>query len=86
MPWHKQIVDMPQILIKRANTNNSVYSTSYLKTLDCTDLAVERKTFERTLEASAIGIQAKRTAQQNNQVSKWAGLAGNALLRVFRSI
>ena len=61
-----------------STTNNSVYSTSYLKTLDCTDLAVERKTFERTLEASnAAAVQA--TTQQNSQMSKWAGLAGNAL-------
>ena len=61
-----------------SNTNNSVYSTSYLKTLDCTDLAVERKTFERTLEASnAVATQV--SVQQNNQMSKWAGLAGNAL-------
>ncbi|WP_180124054.1 hypothetical protein [Acinetobacter sp. YH12097] len=59
-------------------TNNSVYSTSYLKTLDCTDLSVERKTFERTLEASQQALS-QAPAQQNNQVSKWAGLAGNAL-------
>lgn len=61
-----------------SNSNNSVYSTSYLKTLDCTDLAVEKKTFERTVEASELAAS-QATAQQNNKISKWAGLAGNTL-------
>ena len=61
-----------------SNTNNSVYSTSYLKTLDCTDLAVERKSFERTVNAAQLELEQHNT-QTNSNVSKWAGLAGNAL-------
>ncbi|WP_347460910.1 hypothetical protein ABEF79_02590 [Acinetobacter sp. ANC 7454] len=58
--------------------NNSVYSTSYLKTLDCTDLAVEAKSFERTL-AAAQAAQEQANAQANNPVSRFAGLASGAL-------
>ncbi|ANF81062.1 hypothetical protein A3K93_01875 [Acinetobacter sp. NCu2D-2] len=58
--------------------NNSVYSTSYLKTLDCTDLAVEAKSFERTL-AAAQAAQEQAAAQSNNKIAKFAGLANGAL-------
>ena len=57
---------------------NSVYSTSYLKTLGCTDLAVEARSFERTLESAQIAHN-QATAQANNPVSKLAGLASGAL-------
>lgn len=58
--------------------NNSVYSTAYLKGLDCTDLAVEARSFERTLEASQ-NAQNQANAQANNPVSKLAGIASGAL-------
>ena len=58
-----------------SNQNNSVYSTGYLKSLDCTDLAVEKRTFERTLEASETSVSQNSTIG----LSKWAGVAGTAL-------
>ena len=61
-----------------AENNNGVYSTKYLKTLDCTDLAVEAKAFERTLEAAQSNY-AQGSALANNSVTKFAGLAGSAL-------
>ncbi|NHC03540.1 hypothetical protein G9F31_07120 [Acinetobacter sp. 187] len=61
-----------------SNMNNGVYSTSYLKTLDCTDLAVERKSFERTLNAAQQSAD-QANVQANNGISKFAGLAGSAL-------
>lgn len=57
---------------------NQVYSTSYLKTLDCTDLAVEAKAAQRTLAQAEIS-SSQANAQANNPVSKWAGFAGSAL-------
>lgn len=61
-----------------SHMNNGVYSTSYLKTLDCTDLAVERKSFERTLNAAQQSAE-QANLQANNGISKLAGLAGSAL-------
>lgn len=61
-----------------SQNNNSVYSTSYLKTLDCTDLAVESKSFERTL-AAAQAAQEQAAVQSNNKISKLAGLTTGAL-------
>lgn len=61
-----------------SNMNNGVYSTSYLKTLDCTDLAVEKKSFERTLNAAQQSAD-QANLQANNGISKFAGLAGSAL-------
>lgn len=58
-----------------SNQNNGVYSTGYLKSLDCTDLAVEKRTFERTLGASEASVSQNST----NGLSKWAGVAGTAL-------
>lgn len=58
--------------------NNSVYPTSYLKGLDCTDLTVEARSFERTLEAAQL-VQDQANAQANNPVSKLAGIATGAL-------
>lgn len=60
------------------HANNSIYSTTYLKGLDCTDLAVEARSFERTLQA-AQNAQEQANAQANNPVSKWAGIASGAL-------
>lgn len=60
------------------NQNNGVYSTTYLKSLDCTDLAVEARSFERTLEASQNALN-QANAQANNPVSKLAGIASGAL-------
>ncbi|HJF28373.1 MAG TPA: hypothetical protein K8V79_09055 [Acinetobacter lwoffii] len=57
-----------------SNQNNGVYSTTYLKGLDCTDLAVEARSFERSLEASQHALN-----QANNPVSKLAGIASGAL-------
>ncbi|MGE8649330.1 MAG: hypothetical protein ACN6NL_05330 [Acinetobacter sp.] len=61
-----------------SNQNNGVYSTTYLKGLDCTDLAVEARSFERTLEASQNALN-QANAQANNPVSKLAGIASGAL-------
>ncbi|MEK5770034.1 hypothetical protein VXE29_05175 [Acinetobacter variabilis] len=61
-----------------SNQNNGVYSTKYLKGLDCTDLAVEARSFERTLEASQNALN-QANAQANNPVSKLAGIASGAL-------
>jgi len=60
-----------------SNQNNGVYSTTYLKGLDCTDLAVEARSFERTLEASQKAFN-QANAQANNPVSKLEGIALSA--------
>lgn len=66
-------------VVNAATSNNGIYTTSYLKTLDCTDLTVEARSFERTIDAAYKQTNAANTATPVNSIAKFAGIASGAL-------
>lgn len=73
-------VDARQAQQSQLNQSNlvkdTIFTTSYLKTLDCTDLSVEAKGAQRIIDTAQS--QATTTNQGSN-LSKFAGLASSTL-------
>lgn len=55
------------------------HSTAELKAMDCATLAVEKANAKRNLENADKNIAAAATQTPAKSLSKWAGMAGNAL-------